>query len=168
MPPLANPSHGNHRLEQVWRQHAIPVCYRRGKGHPLLVRLPFAVDNRTWLQAGRRRRPSWLPPPKGYWELPASWLNDLVDRGIERWGSIYVIQPYREREACAPACWRAEGHECECSCMGAHHGSQSPAGAWFVVSETFATIWRERSLACRLVQSNNREIAGLQETGRRC
>lgn len=56
MPPFAAPVHSKHRLEQVWRQHASPVFYRRGKGHPLLMRLPVAVDTRAWLQA--------RPPPK--------------------------------------------------------------------------------------------------------
>lgn len=30
-----------------------------------------------------------------YWELPKSWFNDLVDRALQRYGKVYIIQPYR-------------------------------------------------------------------------
>lgn len=140
------------RLEKIWRQRGVPVCYRRGKGQTLLVRLPYAPDNQTWLRAGRHRKPNWCLPPKEYWDLPASWFNDLVNRSLSRWGRLYIIQPYQYHEVCAPACWHADGHECECSCMGANHGSQSPSGQWFVVSDSFAVLWGERTLACRLIE----------------
>jgi hypothetical protein len=35
--------------------------------------------------------------------------------------------------------------------MGENHGVQSPGGNWFTVSETFATLWHDRKLACRLM-----------------
>lgn len=139
-------------LEQLWRQRSVPVLLRRGKGHTLLVRLPYAADNLSWLRTGRRRKLVWCPAPKGYWNLPASWFNDLVERCLSRWGRAYVIQPFCRQEVCAPARWHAEGHECNCSCMGANHGSQSPAGQWLVVSETFAVQWGRRTLACRLIE----------------
>lgn len=39
------------RLEKIWRQVSVPVCFRRGKGQTLLVRLPYAADNLAWLMA---------------------------------------------------------------------------------------------------------------------
>lgn len=46
----------------------------------------------------------------------------------------------------------ALGDECQCSCMGEHHGSQGPAGRWKVVSNSFATRWGESAVACRLIR----------------
>lgn len=38
-------------LNYVWKQKPIPVVLRRnGQGEKLRVRLPFADDNRQWLQ----------------------------------------------------------------------------------------------------------------------
>ena len=68
-----------------------------------------------------------------YWELPKSWFNDFVDRALQRYGKVYIIQPYREQEICARACQEALGHECQCSCMGANHGVGND-GSWFEVS----------------------------------
>jgi hypothetical protein len=141
-------------LRQVWNQKKIPVVLRRGgKGQLLRLGIPFSTENRTWLRNGRRTNAIWLKQLK-CWELPASWFNDFVKRALNRYGKLYVIQPCREQEKCAPACQNAVGHECECSCMGANHGIGND-GSWFEVSETFATRWGEQRLACRLMQTKN-------------
>ncbi|MGB6119089.1 MAG: hypothetical protein WBF87_12795 [Mesorhizobium sp.] len=143
------------RLEIVWRQSKIPVAWRTGeKGQPLHVKLPFMMDNRSWLRSMGRRHPDWIEGGK-YWSIPKSWFNSLINKSLERFGRIYVIQPYREQEKCAPACMNAAGHECECSCMGANHGAGND-GSWFEVSETFATRWKDRELACRLMIAKER------------
>jgi hypothetical protein len=140
-------------LSYVWRQKATPVALRRtGRGEKHRVRLPFADDNRQWLQNGRRTTPEWLGGDDAYWELPKSWFNDFVDRALRRYGKVYIIQPYREQEICARACQEAQGHECQCSCMGANHGMGND-GSWFEVSDTFSTRWGERELACRLLSA---------------
>lgn len=137
-------------LFKIWNQTKIPVVLRRAnKGERLRARLPFAENNRQWLQNGRRISPIWFSEKK-FWELPRAWFNDLVDRSLERFGKVYIIQPYREQEKCAPACMSATGHECQCSCMGQNHGA-GVDGSWFVVSETFATRWGDLQLACRLL-----------------
>jgi hypothetical protein len=74
-----------------------------------------------------------------------------VEQTLKKYKKLYIIQPYRVQEKCAPACWNAEKHECQCSCMGENHGMGNPSGKWFVVSETFATTWRQNELACRLL-----------------
>lgn len=137
-------------LIAIWQQQSIPVAWRSGeKGEPLLTKLPYRPDNKAWLGSMGRVRPHWNGEQK-YWEIPKSWFNALVDRSLERFGKIYVVQPYREQEKCAPACMNAQGHECQCSCMGANHGAGND-GSWFEVSETFATRWHSRELACRLM-----------------
>lgn len=140
------------RIRAIWNQKTIPVVLRRGgKGQLLGGCLPFAPENAEWLRNGRQRKPSWLGGERqSYWELPKAWFNDLVERALKKYGRLYVIQPFREQEICAPACMNATGHECQCSCMGANHGVGND-GSWFEVSEAFACRWHERELACRLM-----------------
>lgn len=147
-------------LRRVWKQDLIPVIVRKGAGHKLRVKLPGSsetFDERlracAFLQAARPkgRQPDWLDQYGG-WEVAQSWFSDLVDHSLARFGRLYIIQPYREQEKCASACMNAQGHECQCSCMGAHHGAGGPDGGWFEVSETFATRWGESHLACRLME----------------
>lgn len=134
----------------VWNNGIIPVALRRGGSQPIRLRLPFAATNREWLKNGaRKKEPEWNKEKK-FWELPASRFNELVEMLLERFGRLYIIQPYREMEICAPACMNAEGFECQCSCMGANHGAAN-RGGWFEVSETFAVRYGERRLACRLL-----------------
>ena len=129
----------------------MPVVYRQGGSEPLLVRLPYASGNGGWLRSDHRRKPEWVKQYK-CWGTPKAWFEDVVRRLLQRFGRVYVIQPYRTQEKCAPACWNATGVECECSCMGANHGSGNASGRWHVVSDTFAVQWRNRQLACRLIQ----------------
>lgn len=140
------------KLVKVWRQRAIPVIYRQGKGFPLLIKIPSAEYNSLWLQDSKRSEPVWNGQYK-CWETPKAWFNELVKRSLIRYGKLYIIQPYRKQEKCVPACMNADGHVCQCSCMGANHGSCSSENDWLIVSDAFATHWGERDLACRLMQN---------------
>lgn len=142
------------KLREIWAQKTIPVVYRQGKPKPILLRLPYATDNREWLKGDNRRDPKWGPKYK-CWETPRSWFDDIIKRSLRRFGRVYVIQPYQAHQKCAPACWNATGFECECSCMGANHGSGHPAGKWRVVSEAFAVQWNSREYACRLIVASD-------------
>jgi hypothetical protein len=138
------------KLKAIWNQTRVPVVLRRGgSGQLLRIRLPYSEDNRHWLQNERRNAPAWISRGK-YWEVPKAWFNDFVQRALKRYGRLYVIQPFREHEVCAPACMNAEGHECQCSCMGANHGAGND-GSWFEVSDAFAVRSGEQQLACRLM-----------------
>jgi hypothetical protein len=138
------------RLQAALRQTAIPVIVRlTRRGVPLRVRLPYADGNRQWLQNGKRNSPTWLKDKK-HWEAPKAWFNDLVERSLQKYGKLYIVQPFKEQEKCAPACMNAIGHECQCSCMGANHGAGND-GSWLEVSETFATRWGNEQIACRLM-----------------
>lgn len=138
----------------IWRQAAIPAVYRPG-GAPLLVKLPHASDNLGWLRNGKRTAPVWRARFKS-WEVPRAWFNDVIRRALQRYQRVYAIQPFREQEKCAPACWNASGFDCECSCMGEHHGEQGGGAGWFVVSETCAVRHGERVLGCRLIEAQSR------------
>jgi hypothetical protein len=138
------------RINQIWRQNRIPVLWRMGKGISPRLRLPYREDNRAWIQNGRRTNIRWDRNEK-YWEIPQSWFNDLVERCVEEFDKVYIIQPFREQEKCAPACWNATGYECQCSCMGENHGAGGGSGRWTVISDTFATRWGQETIACRLL-----------------
>ncbi|RUX33318.1 hypothetical protein EOA23_07250 [Mesorhizobium sp. M2A.F.Ca.ET.042.01.1.1] len=148
-------SKGTLSVDYVWNQKRIPVAWRKtGKGEKLLVRLPYATNNRAWLGALGRVRPTW-DQRQNHWKLPKAWFNGFVERSLSHFGKVYIIQPYREQEKCSPACQNAVGHECECSCMGEHHGAGND-GSWFEVSDTFATRWGSEEIACRLLTSRSR------------
>lgn len=140
-------------LNIIWGQNRIPVIYRRGTGFQLLLKLPYMEANRSWLKNHRRNNPKWNQIKKT-WEIPSAWFNDTVERSLKRWGKVYIIQPISHQEICAPACWNAQGHECQCSCLGKNHGASNPYGRWYVVSEAFATKYYSRELACRLLITN--------------
>lgn len=137
-------------LKRVWGQEDVPVILRRdGERERLRLRLPCADENKRWLERGQKSEATWNEK-LSCWEIPKSWFNEFVEKALNRYMELYVIQPYREQEICSPSCQNAVGHECECSCMGAHHGSGSD-GSWFEVNEAFANRWRARKLACRLM-----------------
>lgn len=139
------------RLKKIWNSGTSnPVILRRGVGKQLALRLPYRKDNFFILRKGRNNKPSWNDSQK-YWELPKTWFNALVEELLHDFGRLYVVQPFRAQEKCARACWEARGHECNCSCMGAGHGSQYNGSGWFEVSEAFATRWGEQELSCRLM-----------------
>nr|WP_298930545.1 hypothetical protein [uncultured Erythrobacter sp.] len=139
------------KIQRIWQQKYVPVIVRRsGNGKQHRVRLPFRGDNREWLRNERRSRPVWVSDRK-FWEIPKAWFNDFVERSLDRFEVVWIIQPYREQEVCASACLNAQGHECQCSCMGANHGTGND-GSWFEVSEAFAVKWGESKWACRLLE----------------
>lgn len=137
----------------IWKQGTIPVLFRDAAARQLLLKLPYAADNRQWIQAEKVRSPEWNRR-FGCWRIPQSWFNEIVRRALIRFGSVYLIQAYRPQEKCAPACWEAHGFLCECSCLGAHHGQNTlTAENWHIVSETCAVRWQGKQLACRLLRT---------------
>ncbi|MQP64882.1 hypothetical protein GE253_05920 [Niveispirillum sp. SYP-B3756] len=139
------------KLRKIWNQGKIPVALRRtGPWELLRVRIPHSELNYKWLKNGRKSSPIWIRS-ENYWEIPKSWFNDFVERSLEDYGQLYIIQPYREKEKCASACLHAEGHECQCSCMGQNHGTGND-GTWFEISDAFACKWGEKKYACRLMK----------------
>ena len=141
-------------LKAIWNQHKAPVILRPGGKEKLKARFPYHNLNRFWIKEGHRIEPQW-DIEKKYWTLPKSWFNDIIDKCLEKYGEVYVIQPYREQEKCAPVCMKAKGHICNCSCMGANHGKEGPNSDWLVISDAFATRWGEKEYACRLLKNSD-------------
>lgn len=142
-------------LAHIWEQKLRPVVFLDAPGYPLLVRLPYAGDNREWLQNDRRNRPEWIPSEKA-WSVPKAWFEDSVRRCLERYGAVHVIQPFRESEKCAPACVNAVGVQCTCSCLGANHGSGISLATWYVASDAFAVRHGPKQYAARLLHPYER------------
>lgn len=144
----------NEILNQAARSKGTPVILMTRKGEPLWVIMPFARDNYTWLQGSHRRAYQHrLPGKRPFWSVPKSWLDDLTRRFVARFGACYLVQRHHEREVCAPACWDAQGLECQCSCMGEHHGEGHPGGRWYEVSETFAFTSGSMQLHYKLIRA---------------
>lgn len=141
-------------LREIWRQSSVPVVFRRARPSPLLVKLPYAADNKSWLRDGQVRKPGWDAEHRA-WEIPQAWFEKTVRSCIQRHHQCYVVQLHRERQVCAPACWDAQGLDCECSCMGATHGSGRPDGLWYEVDQAFAVSWGVQRYAVRLIRFKN-------------
>lgn len=138
-------------LDRFWSQTRVPVVFQRQRPAPLLVRLPYAADNKVWLRDGQRNKPAW-DRDYGAWEIPQAWFERTIRRSFQRYHAYYVVQLYREKEVCSAACWHAIGADCECSCMGVNHGSGQPAGRWYVVSDTLAVMWGVQRYSVRLLK----------------
>lgn len=141
-------------FDRFWKQTRLPVIFQRQRPARLLIRLPYAEDNKVWLRNRERIKPSW-DKLNGAWEVPQAWFERAIRLSFSRYGACYVIQLYREQEVCAPACWNALGADCECSCMGANHSTGRPNGRWYEINETFAVLWGVQRYSVRLLTSPN-------------
>ena len=141
-------------FNRFWKQTRLPVIFQRKRPAPLLIRLPYAADNKTWLRNNEKNKPSW-DKLNGAWEVPQAWLERAIRLSFSRYGACYVIQLYKEKEVCAPACWNALGADCEFSCMGANHSTGRPNGRWYEISDTFAVLWGVQRYSVRLLTSPN-------------
>jgi hypothetical protein len=148
----------NHdEITGVWRNGRVPVVYKPDGTEPLIVRIPFRNDNRDWL-LGRGRSITWVAQFHA-WALPRGRFNDIIERALQRYESCYVIQEFRPLQKCCAACWDAKNFDCECSCLGANHGSG--AALEYVVDEVVAFEWSGRQLSCRLLTRKENFLGGV-------
>ena len=116
-----------------------------------MVRLPYSPNNKSWLRLSNTK-PVWESSDR-CWSIPKSWLDELVQNCLLRFSNCYVVSSISKLEKCAPACWRAEGVECECSCFGEFHGQQN-SNKWFVVDDYFAYSSSQEKYSIRLLKSS--------------
>ena len=126
---------GSKPLSEIWRSSPIPALFRRGVGHKLWVRIDEKSENSDLIRL-KKIYPQWIPKYVCY-EVPSAWFNELIKVLIGKFGALYIIQPYREKEECAPSCKTAKKHECECACFGRYHGVEYAGNDWFEVSEAY-------------------------------
>ena len=139
------------QLKAVWRQTRAPVIYRRGSPHDLMVKLPGGEDERGWLRQPGKHRPRWNRQYAAF-EVPQAWHDPLIYRCADRFGEVYVIQPFNAFQKCALKCREAQGEECECQCGGEFHGSEHATSGWKDIGDTFSIRWEGRELACRHIR----------------
>lgn len=93
----------------------------------VIAKIPPRKGNRRWLHETLRIRSPELHGDR--WNLPRSSLVRLVTAAIDRYGFIVLWRDMSKLSRCTRACLEATGAECDCSCMGAHHGQD--AAGWF-------------------------------------
>lgn len=83
------------KIKKVWNQTSIPVIYRRGTGHPLLMRLPYKEGNRSWLKHYGRINPQWIVTKNigNYHRLGLMTLSADHTQGLGSFTSYIPIAP---------------------------------------------------------------------------
>lgn len=135
-------------ISKIWGQSKIPVIKRLTKGK-IKIHTPYAPDNRKLLTVDAQNEPHWNTQLK-QWELPLKHLTHTVESLLRKYKSLYIIQPYNEKQVCTASCKDAIGYICECSCNGANHGNGVMGKDWFVVSDHFAIKYKR--MACILLK----------------
>lgn len=106
---------------------------------PDRMRMWMAYDggsNRGWLHEslGSRIQPIYDKPSRR-WLIARNHFTELVNALLERFGQVDVSVEFSVTQRCDINCRTAEGPDCDCSCMGEHHGG-GMWGGWFQVGET--------------------------------
>lgn len=122
-------------------------------GYKLWVRINESPESSQLIKLNRTY-PVWISRYICY-EVPSSWFNDLIRTLIDKFGAVYIIQPYSEKEECSPSCKAAKRHECECSCYGQYHGVEYAGNDWFEVSEAYEVRWGPKQWGCRFLTSTD-------------
>jgi len=93
----------------------------------VIAKIPARKGNRRWLHETVRIRSPKFNGDR--WNLPRSCLVRLVTAAVDRYGFVVLWRDMSKLARCTRACLEATGAECDCSCLGAHHGQDS--GSWF-------------------------------------
>jgi hypothetical protein len=93
----------------------------------VIAKIPPVKGNFRWLHESVGIRSPHLA--EGRWRLPRSCLVRLVTAAVDRYGQIAVWRDMSKLSRCTTACLQATGLECDCSCLGVHHGENSHG--WF-------------------------------------
>jgi hypothetical protein len=93
----------------------------------VIAKIPPMKGNLRWLRQAVRIRSPRLEDDR--WHLPRNCLTKLVTAAVDRYGYIVVCRDMSRLSRCTRACLEATGIDCDCSCLGAHHGEDSHG--WF-------------------------------------
>lgn len=103
----------------------------------IIVRMPYAKGNRAWLHdtLGARIRPEWDKPNQCWW-VARHHFGAVVEAMARKLGRIDVYLEFRGLDRCDTRCKRARGRECDCQCLGKHHGVGGITHGWKMVGDT--------------------------------
>jgi hypothetical protein len=104
----------------------VPMVWLPLQGQ-VTAKIPARKGNFRWLHETLGIKSPELNGDR--WTLPRSCLVRLVTAAVDRYGFVVLWRDMSKLSRCTRACLEAVGAECDCSCMGAHHGQDS--GAWF-------------------------------------
>lgn len=93
----------------------------------VVAKIPARKGNRRWLHETVGIRSPQFEEDR--WLLPRSSLTRLVTAAIDRYGFVVLWRDVSSLSRCDRRCLEATGAECQCSCLGEHHGQDS--ASWF-------------------------------------
>ncbi|MGS2615154.1 hypothetical protein ACVCAH_11605 [Micromonospora sp. LZ34] len=113
-----------------------PHIYRPLYPDRLRLLLPYDPRNRAWLheELGWRIRPDYSKQHRR-WLIARNHFTVLVDALLDRFGQVDATIEFSTTQKCDTRCREATGDDCECSCLGEHHGGGLWDG-WIQVGET--------------------------------
>lgn len=136
------------KIERVWLQNKIPVIQRPENGK-LKIKPSGDGYYHPWLFREGKHRPIQI---KNYYEVPVAWLSWLVKECLNQSRSVWIIQPYNDKQVCTASCRNAEGFECECQCLGENHGQGDVSGnGWYEINDALKIKWSGKYVAARLL-----------------
>lgn len=115
-----------------------PHIYRPLQPDRLRLRIPYeGGSNRRWIHAtlGARIQPIY-DKPTGRWLIARPHFTTLVDHLLDRFGQVDATVEFSMTRRCDVRCQEATGDDCDCSCLGEHHGGGLWGGGWIQVGET--------------------------------
>ena len=145
----------------------VPMVWLPRDGQ-VIAKIPAMKGNRRWLHETIGIRSPRLSD--GQWHLPRNCLVRLVTAAVDRYGYVVVWRDMSRLSRCTRACLEAAGVDCDCSCLGAHHGQDSVG--WFErVGDVMVTDLGETKRTA-VVYSTRKEdtspvVYGGELTGRR-
>jgi hypothetical protein len=89
----------------------------------VVAKIPALKGNHRWLHESVGIRSPRLEGDR--WFLPRSCLTRLVIAAVDRYGFIAVWRDMSKLSRCTRACLEATGIDCDCWCLGVHHGQDS-------------------------------------------
>jgi hypothetical protein len=123
---------------------------------PPVAKLPYVKDNRQWLRhTVRVRSPQYA---KLKWTLPRNCLARLVHAAIDRYGQVDLYRDMRALSKCDRRCQRAQGYDCDCSCLGVNHGQES--AGWVAVGESTLVADRGDLKRVKITYRNAEQTGG--------
>lgn len=104
----------------------VPLIWlpRDGK---VIAKIPARKGNRHWLQQSVRVRSPRFESDR--WILPRNCTTRLVIAATDRYGQVVVCRDMTKLSRCTQSCLDASGFDCDCSCLGLHHGENGQE--WF-------------------------------------
>lgn len=127
---------------RVWR----PVEGR------IVLAMPYGPDNKQWLKDALGKRIRFAYQGKGKWTVARCHLGTLVEALCDRFGEVHLFLDFRGVERCDARCRNATGRECDCRCLGRHHGQGGITHGWRLVGDTalvMSTGTRRRHIVVR-------------------